>query len=412
MSTPEHTQTAMISDTTEQATVKLPKGREPVEGQFLPKEKVIDHEISVSKAILPNSPLSPFSDIETVDLSCFEPPHSTPVTYKETAHKTVTSDTDAIMSLDSEKKTSTPTATSPTNTLRDTIGDITVQEAPTATTPQAHATSESPIAESVSRIDNAVSGDPFVGRSQATKSTKVKASPFKGDPTINIDSLPKPEEELNDAQISILCTQSKEIRKKYGKYFCSTGIIRSAYYGIIFARKEDGTLQHSEDVLNSNVPRWESRLLYHEDPRTWTSKGEPRQRSHGSPAKRKVMVETLDQGESKKVRFTQNLADNPEPSAAAATGSRPCPVHLAESPAGQQSNNRIAPGDPNYLLRFVSWLGYEIFKLNHYIMDTATMTKDIDYQNGLIEVLIRSQKLRSACISLQGHLRKNQQVEE
>ncbi|OOQ84207.1 hypothetical protein PEBR_33656 [Penicillium brasilianum] len=98
----------------------------------------------------------------------------------------------------------------------------------------------------------------------ASSSLKSQQSKKRRKVTVDLDSLPNPEDELNDAEIASLCSQPPRIRQRYTNYFASHGVIRAAYYKILFERLPDGELRLPEEVLRSCLPKWRERLEAYE----------------------------------------------------------------------------------------------------------------------------------------------------
>lgn len=119
---------------------------------------------------------------------------------------------------------------------------------------------KSHIETAVSNSGLRVSPDP----EPASSSVKGKRSTRRMKPTVDLESLPNPKDDLTDAEISNLCCQPPRIRQRYTNYFASHGVIRAAYYKILFERLPDGELRFPEAVLRSCVPKWKERLEAYE----------------------------------------------------------------------------------------------------------------------------------------------------
>ncbi|CEO60672.1 hypothetical protein PMG11_05267 [Penicillium brasilianum] len=98
----------------------------------------------------------------------------------------------------------------------------------------------------------------------ASSSLKSQQSKKRRKVTVDLDSLPNLEDELNDAEIASLCSQPPRIRQRYTNYFASHGVIRAAYYKILFQRHPNGELRLPEEVLRSCSPKWRERLEAYE----------------------------------------------------------------------------------------------------------------------------------------------------
>lgn len=115
-----------------------------------------------------------------------------------------------------------------------------------------------------SHIETAASDFVSPDPEPASSSLKSQQSKKRRKVTVDLDSLPNPEDELNDAEIASLCSQPPRVRQRYTNYFASHGVIRAAYYKILFERLPHGELRLPEEVLRSCLPKWRERLEAYE----------------------------------------------------------------------------------------------------------------------------------------------------
>ncbi|KAI2794488.1 hypothetical protein POX_a01087 [Penicillium oxalicum] len=100
--------------------------------------------------------------------------------------------------------------------------------------------------------------------------------------TLDPESLPDPDEELNEEQIALICLQPPKLRQRYRHYFSNAGILRAAYSKILSERLPSGEMRFSEDVRRSCLPKKRIRSdgLKLDDP-SRSSVGQTRKRKEG-----------------------------------------------------------------------------------------------------------------------------------
>ncbi|KAJ5380788.1 uncharacterized protein N7496_003216 [Penicillium cataractarum] len=132
----------------------------------------------------------------------------------------------------------------------------------------------------------------------ASSSVKGTRSKRRMKPTVDLDSLPNPEDELTDAEIANLCCQPPRIRQRYTNYFASHGVIRAAYCRILFERLPDGELRFPEEVLRSCIPKWKERLEVYEPAESSHAGAGPSRKRKGTVTAAKRSVD--DDADSRK----------------------------------------------------------------------------------------------------------------